>query len=102
MLLESLTAAESTGTLAQQSALDSHPAESLPDYVSRVIHDQVLQSLAVSSIQAELCRRLWERGRPEEAVAELAGIQTEIEAAADLLRGLLLELREVSPRSRSA
>lgn len=76
---------------------------SLHEHLARVIHDNVLQSLAVSLLQAELCRRLWESGQSDQAFSELGGVVSELEAAAEKLREVMTDLRAAgAPASRSA
>ncbi|SRR5581483_731942 len=53
------------------------------------IHDDVLQSLALCSLQAELCHRLWEAGQPDQALTELSGIGDGLEAAVTALREVM-------------
>jgi signal transduction histidine kinase len=53
------------------------------------IHDDVLQSLALCSLQAELSRRLWEAGQPDQALTELTGIGDGLEAAVTALREVM-------------
>lgn len=54
--------------------------------LARRIHDDVLQSLALCSLQGELARRLWDAGQPEQALAELGGMGEALEAAVAVLR----------------
>ena len=63
------------------------------DHLARVIHDQVLQSLGLALLQAELCRRLWDNGQGEDAATELDGVVQELESAVDELRGIMADLR---------
>jgi histidine kinase len=75
----------------------------LSDHLQHVIHDEVLQSLGISMLQAELCRRLWENGQPTEAFDELKGVVREIEAAVEVLRHVMRDLHQASTKqSRSA
>lgn len=57
------------------------------------IHDDVLQSMALCMLQATLCRRLWESGQVPEALAELDAISGELDSAANVLRGIVTDLR---------
>jgi hypothetical protein len=70
------------------------PTEStaLCDHLARVIHDRVLQSLALAMLQADLCRRGIEAGDREMALTELSGITPELQAAVETLRGVIGDL----------
>lgn len=71
------------------------PGGSDPTYfaqLERRIHDDVLQSLGVSLLGAELCRRLWAAGQQEEALHELDEVVRETEAAIEVLRTIMCEL----------
>ena len=74
-----------------------HASLALPpaftEHLAGLIHDQVLQSLGLALLQAELCRRLWENGQGEDAASELAGVVQELESAVDVLRGVMADLR---------
>jgi hypothetical protein len=59
---------------------------------ANLIHDQVLQSLGLCLLQADLCRRLWDTGQPEQALAELQGVNEELDTTVDTLRQLIAEL----------
>ena len=90
---------------SERLAVGSRSGDELPlhEQLARVIHDNVLQSLALSLLQAELCRRLWESGEGDRAFSELVGVVAELEAAADKLREVMLDLRAAgAPASRSA
>ena len=64
----------------------------LCDHVAQVIHDRVLQALALSMLQADLCRRGIEAGDRETALAELSGIEPQLQAAVETLRGVIADL----------
>jgi len=74
-----------------RASLTASPA--FADHLAGVIHDEVLQSLGLALLQAELCRRLWENGQGEDAAAELGGVVQELESAVDALRGVMADLR---------
>ena len=67
----------------------SAPTPELCRSLAARIHDDVLQSLALCSLQAELSRRLWETGQPEQALAELGGIGDGLDAAVAALREVI-------------
>ena len=73
---------------------DSTPAPASPDGVAlaRLIHDDVLQSLAVSLLSVELCRRALAAGDHPAAQAELDLIAESIDSAATALRGVMTRL----------
>jgi hypothetical protein len=60
--------------------------------LARRIHDDVLQSLALCSLQGELARRLWDAGQPEQALAELGGMGEALESAVAALRDVTTTL----------
>jgi hypothetical protein len=74
-----------------RASLTASPA--FADHLAGVIHDEVLQSLGLALLQAELCRRLWENGQGEDGAAELSGVVQELETAVDALRGVMADLR---------
>ncbi len=70
-------------------------AASLPEQCERgahLIHDQVLQSLGLCLLQADLCRRQWENGEEQAALAELNGLNEELDTAIAVLRQVVSEL----------
>ena len=60
--------------------------------LARRIHDDVLQSLALCSLQGELARRLCDTGQPEQALAELGRMEEALEAAVAALRDVTTAL----------
>ena len=56
------------------------------------IHDHALQSIALCLLQTELAKRMWDRGEPEKALAELQSIAPELESTAMMLREVMNEL----------
>jgi hypothetical protein len=77
----------------------AQPFVAVCDHVAQVIHDRVLQSLALSMLQADLCRRGIQAGKPEAALAELSAIEPELQAAVDTLRAVLRELQAAAHAS---
>jgi signal transduction histidine kinase len=73
----------------------------LCDHLAQVIHDRVLQSLALSMLQADLCRRGILAGDQETALAELSGIEPELQAAVDTLRGVIRDLQAAAHANTS-
>jgi signal transduction histidine kinase len=73
-------------------AVASAGLEPLAERLAQVIHDRVLQSLALGMLQADLCRRAIEAGNREQALAELNGIPPELEAAVLVLREVVRDL----------
>ena len=67
------------------------------DRLAGFIHDDILQSLGVCVLEAELSRRFASRGQRAEAVAELDGGLAALQAAIEQSRGALVELRQVAP-----
>lgn len=72
------------------------PVELICERAAAAIHDDVLQSLALCMLQVELCRRLWEGGDAEAGLAELDGMTSEIDRAAEALRQVVGDLRIVA------
>jgi hypothetical protein len=68
------------------------PFVAVCDHVAQVIHDRVLQSLALSMLQADLCRRGIQAGDQDTALAELSAIEPELQAAVETLRTVIREL----------
>src|SRR5215207_5038534 len=67
------------------------------------IHDHALQSIALCLLQTELAKRMWDRGEPEKALAELQSIAPELESTAVMLRDVMNELMALDDtRIRSA
>jgi Histidine kinase len=78
------------GAPPDATALPASPALCL--LLAQRIHDDVLQSLALCSLQGELARRLWAAGQPEQALAELGGMGEALEAAVAALRDVTATL----------
>ena len=66
-----------------------------PDFESlaRLIHDDVLQTLAVGVLKAELCHRSWGRAKDGQILAELAGVISALEDTAAACHSTIDELR---------
>jgi len=71
----------------------ARPYTALCDHVAQVIHDSVLQALALSMLQADLCRRGIEAGNRDLALEELSGIEPQLQVAVETLRSVIAELR---------
>src|SRR5690348_8398617 len=69
------------------------------DRVAQVIHDRVLQSLALSMLQADLCRRGIQAGDQQTALAELSAIEPELQAAVETLRAVIRDLQAAAHSS---
>ena len=101
--MSSQSSGNGSGLPARSAADCGSSGGLLSDHLQHVIHDDVMQSLGISMLQAELCRRLWENGREPEALEELQGRRREIEAAVGELRHVMRDLHAATgPRSRSA
>jgi hypothetical protein len=75
---------------------------STPAGLASTIHDDVLQSLGVAVLGVDLCRRLHERMRYEQALEELTGIVDALTLALASSERLMPDLRRVLPtRSRA-
>ena len=72
------------GATPERPAMSASPALCL--LLAHRIHDDVLQSLALCSLQGELARRLCDAGQPEQALAELERMGEALEAAVAALR----------------
>ena len=95
--------AQGLGSPARAAAYCTSKGGLLSDHLQQVIHDDVLQSLGISMLQAELCRRLWENGQNLEAFEELKGVVREIESAVETLRHVMRDLHgATSSQARSA
>src|SRR4051794_14001813 len=79
-------------TLAQADPSD-------PAALARLIHDDVLQSLGVAVLGVDLCRRLHQKMRYEQALAELVGIVDALGLALASSEELLPELDRLMPPS---
>jgi hypothetical protein len=77
---------ESAGRAAASGGTPSGASPALCRALAVRIHDDVLQSLALCSLQGELARRLWDAGQPEQALAELGGMSEALDAAVAALR----------------
>ncbi|HLH25596.1 MAG TPA: histidine kinase [Chloroflexota bacterium] len=73
----------------------------LCDHLAKLIHDSVLQSLALAMLQADLCRRGIEAGDRELALSELSGIVPQLQAAVETLRGVIRDLQAAAQPSPS-
>jgi Histidine kinase len=78
------------GAPPDATAMAASPALCL--LLAHRIHDDVLQSLALCSLQGELARRLWAAGQPEQALVELGGMGEALEAAVAALREVTASL----------
>jgi hypothetical protein len=70
-----------------------------PAALARLIHDDVLQSLGVAVLGVDLCRRLHQKMRYEQALAELEGIGEALDLALASSEQLLPELDRLMPPS---
>jgi glucose-6-phosphate-specific signal transduction histidine kinase len=71
--------------------------DGLYERLADVIHDQVMQSIGVAMLQADLCRRLWESDQDAEAALELEQLLAALDEATVSLREVMRHLREASP-----
>ena len=58
-----------------------------------MVHDDIMQGLAVCVLATDLGTRFCRDGRNDDAVEELAMIRTNLDLAVSKLRDLLVELR---------
>jgi hypothetical protein len=70
-----------------------------PVAIARWIHDDVLQSLGVAVLGVDLCRRLHQKMRYEQALDELTGIVDALGQALDSSERVLPELDRLMPPS---
>ena len=70
-----------------------------PVALARWIHDDVLQSLGVAVLGVDLCRRLHQKMRYEQALDELTGIVEALGQALDSSERVLPELDRLMPPS---
>ncbi len=87
---------------APASAGRGTPSAQLCSRLADVIHEQVLQSLGLCLLQAELCRRMWNSGQEQHALAELDGVSRELESAVDVLRQVTADLLSAAESSALA
>ena len=66
------------------------------DRLAGFIHNEILQSLGVCVLEAELSQRFARKGQHAEAVAETDGALSALQAALEQSRGALVELRRVA------
>ena len=66
------------------------------DRLAGYIHNEILQSLGVCVLEAELSQRFARKGQLAEAVAELDGALAALQAAIEQSRGALVELGRVA------
>jgi hypothetical protein len=81
-----------TSTLTQIDTSD-------PAALARWIHDDVLQSLGVAVLGIDLCRRLHQKMRYEQALDELTGIVDALGLALDASERVLPDLDRLMPPS---
>jgi hypothetical protein len=81
-----------TSTLTQIDTSD-------PAALARWIHDDVLQSLGVAVLGIDLCRRLHQKMRYEQALEELTGIVDALGLALDASETILPDLDRLMPPS---
>jgi hypothetical protein len=70
-----------------------------PAALARWIHDDVLQSLGVAVLGVDLCRRLHQKMRYEQALDELTGIVEALSLALEASEHVLPELDRLMPPS---
>jgi K+-sensing histidine kinase KdpD len=73
-----------------------------PAAVARLIHDDLLQSLGVAVLGVDLGRRLHQRMRYEQALAELTGIVAALEMALASSEQIVPVLQRMLPRRLAA
>ena len=76
------------------ASLSTPPASlgALCEHLAQSIHDGVLQSLALSMLEVDLCRRAIEAGDTAAALSELRAIEPEVQSAIAALRTVIREL----------
>ncbi|MBI3964344.1 MAG: histidine kinase dimerization/phosphoacceptor domain-containing protein [Chloroflexi bacterium] len=89
--------ADSLPQPSESAGADDSLEPTLHERLARLIHDDVLQSLGVSLLQAELCKRMIESDKPDDAIVELNGVVDGVEAAVSSLRHVMTELRHAGP-----
>jgi signal transduction histidine kinase len=68
--------------------------------IGDMLHDEVLQDFAVCQMKIQLCRKLLDAGRYEEAVKELPRAEAAVEAAIKKTRTAIAKLKD-SPVTRN-
>ncbi|MGE3912094.1 MAG: hypothetical protein AB7K36_22230 [Chloroflexota bacterium] len=84
-------------SMTAQAEMRATMGTSTPASVAGLIHDDVLQSLGVAVLGVDLGRRLHERMRYEQALAELTGIVDALELALASTEGLAPDLLRFIP-----
>jgi signal transduction histidine kinase len=70
------------------------------EQIARSLHDGYAQALAGVNLRVESCRELFRRGRHDEALAELADLQTGVNREHDLLREYIRSLVDLDAGER--
>lgn len=83
-------------SVTEQHAVASVTGQLELDRLAGFIHNEILQSLGVCVLEAELSRRFARKGQLTEAVAELDGALAALQSAIEQSRGALIELRRVT------
>lgn len=68
-----------------------------PHPLARRIHDRVLGLLGTALMKTEMCERLGELGRYDDIPPTLLELRSALEETVVELRGIMAELRTVSP-----
>lgn len=89
------TEAAVIGTAITGTAFQAEPTD--PAELASLIHDDVLQSLGVATLGVDLCRRLHQRARYEQALAELTGIGEALDMARASTERIVPDLYRLRP-----
>jgi len=83
-------------------SLTTYPEAPAARELATLIHDDILQSLGVAVLGSDLCRRLHQRERYEDALDELTGVVRAMGAARESTERLLPDLRHQIPAGSSS
>ena len=86
-------------SIAPQACSGIETWPSLYTHVKHAIHDEIMQSIGVCLLEADLCRQLWQDGRGEEALQELNAMHDALRSAVEVLRHVLGDLALAAEKS---
>ena len=89
--------------ISARSELGSIPIPQL-EPLARRIHDNILQTLGIALLQAELCRRFWGQTNDGQGATELAVLLDYLQDVVEMFRAIMETLRQavIWTRARSA
>jgi len=76
----------------QEATIRNFEANAQRESIARSLHDGYAQALAGVNLRLETCRELFRRGRPDDVLAELTDLQTDVNREHDQLRAYIRSL----------